>query len=77
MLGPVTQGNTHMIDSVRWSPSGDTLLPGKLRLIDQTLLPGELQYVELDELDAIVDAIKRLVVRGAPAIANLVASQES
>ena len=36
--------------------------------IDQTLLPGEVRLVELATVDAIVDAIKRLVIRGAPAI---------
>jgi methylthioribose-1-phosphate isomerase len=44
------------------------MLPGKLRLIDQTRLPGELVYIETDDRDAIIDAIKRLVVRGAPAL---------
>lgn len=38
------------------------------RLIDQTLLPGELTYVEIREVDAMIDAIRRLVVRGAPAL---------
>jgi methylthioribose-1-phosphate isomerase len=56
------------MDSVRWQPEGDALLPGKLRLIDQTLLPEELVYLELDDREAIWDAIKRLAVRGAPAI---------
>ncbi len=36
--------------------------------IDQTKLPSELTLVRLYETGAIVDAIKRLVVRGAPAI---------
>ena len=57
-----------MIDPVTWKPLADGGLPGKLRLIDQTRLPRELVYVEVDELDPIVDAIRRLVVRGAPAI---------
>ena len=57
-----------MLDAVRWSPSGSDLLPGKLRLIDQTLLPLELRYIELDDREEIVSAIRRLVVRGAPAI---------
>ena len=57
-----------MIDTVRWKSLGEGPLPGKLRLIDQTRLPVELVYVELDDLAEIVDAIKRLVVRGAPAI---------
>jgi methylthioribose-1-phosphate isomerase len=36
--------------------------------IDQTLLPGELRLVHLRTVDEVIDAIKRLVVRGAPAI---------
>lgn len=36
--------------------------------IDQTLLPGQLTTVELRSVDAVVDALQRLVVRGAPAI---------
>ena len=42
--------------------------PGVLRLIDQTRLPGETVYINLTEVEQVVDAIKRLVVRGAPAI---------
>lgn len=57
-----------MIDPVTWTRLGPGALPGKLRLIDQTRLPGELVYVELDDLEAIRDAICRLVVRGAPAL---------
>ncbi|OGV41813.1 MAG: S-methyl-5-thioribose-1-phosphate isomerase [Lentisphaerae bacterium GWF2_49_21] len=43
-------------------------LPGKLRLIDQTMLPEKLIYLETDDRQEIFDYIKRLVVRGAPAI---------
>lgn len=67
-----------MLDPVRWitsdgkilaaADSDVKLLPGKLRLIDQTKLPEHLEYMETDNLDSIYDAIKRLVVRGAPAI---------
>jgi len=39
-----------------------------LRLIDQTLLPGKLDYFDCHQTDDFVEAIKRLVVRGAPAI---------
>ncbi|MDH3584573.1 MAG: S-methyl-5-thioribose-1-phosphate isomerase [Phycisphaerae bacterium] len=41
---------------------------GHLRLIDQTRLPGELVYLECHDVRSLVDAIGRLVVRGAPAI---------
>ncbi|MCF7853688.1 MAG: S-methyl-5-thioribose-1-phosphate isomerase [Candidatus Pacebacteria bacterium] len=58
-----------MLDSVRWKPlCPGQQLPGRLRLIDQTKLPETLTYVELDDAHAVYDAIKRLVVRGAPAI---------
>jgi S-methyl-5-thioribose-1-phosphate isomerase len=36
--------------------------------IDQTRLPHELVLVEIDTVEGLVDAIKRLVVRGAPAL---------
>ena len=67
-----------MLETVRWiNAEGRVLagyeadiplLPGKLRIIDQTRLPQELVYLELDDIDGIVAAIKRLSVRGAPAI---------
>ncbi|QSH41945.1 S-methyl-5-thioribose-1-phosphate isomerase [Lentisphaerota bacterium ZTH] len=67
-----------MLDPVSWITENGQIVreytkeidtcQGKLRLIDQTLLPEKLVYVELDETEAIFDAIKRLVVRGAPAI---------
>jgi len=67
-----------MLETVRWitaegkilscNEEGIGLLPGKLRLIDQTLLPQELVFIETDDLEEIFDAILRLCVRGAPAI---------
>jgi methylthioribose-1-phosphate isomerase len=58
-----------MLNSTAWKPlAPGKLLPGKLRLIDQTKLPEELVYVETDNAEEIFDCIKRLVVRGAPAI---------
>ena len=39
-----------------------------IRLLDQTLLPLHEEYVEIRSVDQMCDAIKRLVVRGAPAI---------
>jgi methylthioribose-1-phosphate isomerase len=39
-----------------------------LVLLDQTLIPVEERYRSYTDVDAIIDAIKRLVVRGAPAI---------
>jgi len=40
----------------------------KIEIIDQTKLPDEFTVVELSSVDAVVDAIYRLAVRGAPAI---------
>ncbi len=39
-----------------------------LELLDQTLLPVEERYVVCGDVEAVADAIERLVVRGAPAI---------
>ena len=41
---------------------------GCLRLIDQTQLPTELRYIECRTVESVWQAIKRLCVRGAPAI---------
>ncbi len=40
----------------------------KVVMIDQTKLPNELVFVEYDDFNQIADAIRTLVVRGAPAI---------
>ena len=39
-----------------------------IRLLDQTLLPREEKYLEIYDVDVLCEAIKRLSVRGAPAI---------
>lgn len=39
-----------------------------LALIDQTLLPQRTETMDVRDVDTLVDAIQRLVVRGAPAI---------
>ena len=41
---------------------------GALVIIDQTALPGELKLLSLTTLEEMIDAIKALKVRGAPAI---------
>jgi methylthioribose-1-phosphate isomerase len=41
---------------------------GRLEVVDQTLLPGRLRVVELTTVAEVVDALRRLAVRGAPAI---------
>lgn len=51
--------------TVTWQ--GDAL-SGDLVIIDQTRLPRQLVELRLNTLDALIDAIQRLAVRGAPAI---------
>jgi methylthioribose-1-phosphate isomerase len=50
-----------MQPSVAWTD-------GKINIIDQTRLPDAMVVVELASVEAVVDAIYRLAVRGAPAI---------
>lgn len=52
---------TESAEALRWT--GDALV-----LIDQRWLPQRESYVRCTKLDQVVDAIKRMVVRGAPAI---------
>ena len=40
----------------------------KVKMIDQTKLPNQLTFVEFDDFNQVADAIRTLVVRGAPAI---------
>ncbi|MDQ0579955.1 S-methyl-5-thioribose-1-phosphate isomerase [Streptomyces rishiriensis] len=47
--------------AVEWTGTG-------LALIDQTALPHRTATVDVHDVDTLVDAIRRLVVRGAPAI---------
>ena len=51
------------MDHVRLSESGTSVI-----ILDQSLLPCEEKYIELKTLDEMVEAIKKLQVRGAPAI---------
>lgn len=41
---------------------------GFVEILDQTLLPGRVEYLRLRELEEMVEAIRSLRVRGAPAI---------
>ena len=43
-------------------------VPGTVRLLDQTRLPVTEEILECHGVDELIDAIRRLVVRGAPAI---------
>jgi methylthioribose-1-phosphate isomerase len=49
-------------DAIGWSAAGG------VRLLDQTLLPDTVRYLEIDDLDRMVEAIGTLRVRGAPLI---------
>jgi methylthioribose-1-phosphate isomerase len=53
------------LDAVRPSVAW---IDGRIEIIDQTRLPDSLVVAELATVDAVVDAIYRLAVRGAPAI---------
>jgi methylthioribose-1-phosphate isomerase len=50
--------------SLRWHGDGR----GHLELIDQTLLPTRLEWLSCHDVDTVVEAIRALRVRGAPAI---------
>lgn len=56
-------------DSVEIDPNGNFI-----RLIDQTKLPTELIYLTIKEEEDLIDAIKHLKVRGAPALGIAAAS---
>lgn len=43
-------------------------IEGKVEMIDQTRLPAEYIILKLSTVDEMCDAIKRLVIRGAPAL---------
>jgi methylthioribose-1-phosphate isomerase len=49
--------------TVDWDNSNQQVL-----MIDQRLLPGEYRVVSLEDYHQVVDAIRKMVVRGAPAI---------
>lgn len=49
--------------TIDWSDDGAVVI------VDQTALPHALEYKYLTEVDELVDAIQRLAVRGAPALA--------
>src|SRR3982750_4843951 len=50
-----------MIKTIEWTEEG-------VRMIDQRVLPNEETYVTLQSCEAVADAIRTMVVRGAPAI---------
>jgi len=59
-----------MNDSIKIDSSLRTVewKDNKVRMIEQTKLPNELIFVEYDDFNQVANAIKTLIVRGAPAI---------
>ena len=55
------------VNTLEWIPAADDQ-PGFCRMIEQTKLPAELVWLDVKTVPAMVDAIWRLAVRGAPAI---------
>ena len=51
------------LENIRLSEGGDSLI-----ILDQTKLPGEVCFTELKSREELVEAIRKLRVRGAPAI---------
>ncbi len=49
--------------TVSWDPSGPAI-----KMIDQRLLPHEFSMLTLSSLEEVIDSIKTMAVRGAPAI---------
>src|SRR6267142_5164308 len=50
-----------MIKTVEWTDEG-------VRMLDQRLLPEQEVYLTLRSFEEVADAIKKMVIRGAPAI---------
>lgn len=53
-----------MVQAVEWRDDPRPMI----RLIDQTVLPDREEYLDVTTVDALVDAIASLAVRGAPAL---------
>ena len=51
------------LSSIFWDCSSESLM-----ILDQTLLPNEKKYEKITSAEQMWDAIKKLKVRGAPAI---------
>ena len=52
---------TQMIKTVEWTKDG-------VRMLDQRLLPSEETYLMLRSYEEVAEAIRKMVIRGAPAI---------
>ncbi|HEX3526450.1 MAG TPA: S-methyl-5-thioribose-1-phosphate isomerase [Thermoanaerobaculia bacterium] len=56
-----TIADAHVFTPIRWEDD-------HLRLLEQTLLPAQEAWIDCTEPEQVADAIRRLAVRGAPAI---------
>jgi methylthioribose-1-phosphate isomerase len=56
-----TESRSGIESSITWDD-------GALLAIDQRLLPGELRWLRITTVDEVIDAIKTLAIRGAPAL---------
>ena len=59
-----------MIKTVEWTKDG-------VRMLDQRLLPSEESYLMLRSYDVVAEAIRKMVIRGAPAIGNTTAKKNT
>ncbi|MBF0592018.1 MAG: S-methyl-5-thioribose-1-phosphate isomerase [Nitrospirae bacterium] len=54
-----------MVKTIEWIEGGSSPV---VRILDQTILPHRTDYIDCDHYDKVVQCIKRLSIRGAPAI---------
>lgn len=52
------------VSTIEWEGNFD----GKMKIVEQTILPEELRFIYCEDIESVWDAIKKLRVRGAPAI---------
>jgi methylthioribose-1-phosphate isomerase len=62
--------NQHGVSAIRWSdhPAGGEGGTAALELLDQRILPQHCEYIRLSDARGVAQAIRDMVVRGAPAI---------
>jgi methylthioribose-1-phosphate isomerase len=55
------------VRTIDWVPATDQR-PAQVVIVDQTALPHAVRHLTITDVDELVDAIRRLAVRGAPAL---------
>lgn len=63
MSGTASQAAAGTLRPIDWDPTG-----AWIRVLDQTRLPHELVFLDVTDVDQLIEAIGRLAVRGAPAL---------